>query len=49
MAHSKEYTRLDDEEIVALVDQNVRSSFGYYSSDLSRERERSELLQREAA
>ena len=40
MAHSKEYTRLDDEDIVALVDQNVRSSVGYYSSDLSREREK---------
>ena len=39
MAHSKEY-KLDDNEIVKLVDHNVRSSVGYYSSDLSREREK---------
>ena len=40
MATIKEYEKLDDEEIVQLVDQNVRSSVGYYSSDLSREREK---------
>ena len=40
MATIKEYEKLDDEDIVALVDQNVRSSVGYYSSDLSREREK---------
>ena len=40
MAKIEEYTKLDDDEIVQLVDNNVRQSVGYYSSDLSREREK---------
>lgn len=36
----KEYERLEDDEIVKLVDQNVRTSTGYTSSDLSKEREK---------
>ena len=38
MAH--EYKRLDDDEIVKLVDDNVRTSTGYSASDLSKEREK---------
>jgi len=33
-----EYTKLTDEQIVALVDDNVRKSIGYYDSQISRER-----------
>ena len=40
MAKIEEYTKLDDDEIVQLVDNNIRQSVGYYSSDLSREREK---------
>jgi hypothetical protein len=36
----KEYERLEDDEIVKLVDQNVRTSTGYSASDLSKEREK---------
>ena len=38
MAH--EYKKLDDDEIVKLVDDNVRTSTGYASSDLAKEREK---------
>ena len=38
MAH--EYKKLDDDEIVKLVDDNVRTSTGYTASDLSKEREK---------
>ncbi|MDC2981504.1 hypothetical protein OA007_02225 [SAR116 cluster bacterium] len=38
MAH--EYKRLDDDDIVKLVDDNVRTSTGYTASDLSKEREK---------
>ena len=43
----KEYERLEDDEIVKLVDQNVRTSTGYSASDLSKEREGAGLLQRQ--
>ena len=33
-----EYIKLTDEQIVALVDDNVRKSIGYYDSQISRER-----------
>lgn len=36
----KDYRKLDDEEIVKLVDDNVRTSTGYSSSDLAKEREK---------
>ena len=36
----QDYRRLDDNEIVKLVDDNVRTSTGYSSSDLSKEREK---------
>ena len=36
----QEYERLEDDEIVKLVDQNVRTSTGYSASDLSKEREK---------
>ena len=39
MAHP-EYRKLGDDEIVKLVDDNVRTSTGYSSSDLSKEREK---------
>ena len=38
MAH--DYKKLDDDEIVKLVDDNVRTSTGYASSDLAKEREK---------
>ena len=38
MAH--DYKKLDDNEIVKLVDDNVRTSTGYASSDLAKEREK---------
>ena len=38
MAH--DYKKLDDNEIVKLVDDNVRTSTGYDSSDLAKEREK---------
>ena len=40
MAEKKDYKKLDEDEIVQLVDDNVRRSVGYYSSDLSKEREK---------
>ena len=39
MAKITDYKKLDDDEIVQMVDNNIRTSVGYYSSDLSRERE----------
>ena len=38
MAH--DYKKPDDNEIVKLVDDNVRTSTGYTSSDLAKEREK---------
>ena len=38
MAH--DYKKLDDNEIVKLVDYNVLTSTGYASSDLAKEREK---------
>ena len=35
-----DYRKLDDDEIVKLVDDNVRLSTGYSSSDLAKEREK---------
>ena len=40
MATKDDYRKLDDDEIVKLVDDNVRTSTGYSSSDLSKEREK---------
>ena len=37
---TQDYRKLDDDEIVKLVDDNVRTSTGYSSSDLSKEREK---------
>ena len=36
----KDYRKLGDSEIVKLVEDNVKTSVGYYDSDLSRERKR---------
>lgn len=36
----KDYRKLGDKEIVKLVEDNVKTSVGYYDSDLSRERKR---------
>jgi len=35
---SEEYKKLDDDEIVSIVDTNLRRSIGYYDSELSSER-----------
>ena len=40
MAELEDYRPLDDREILNLVDQNVRTSTGYYDSELSRERKK---------
>ena len=40
MAKAEDYRKLDDTEIVKLVDDNIRMSVGYYDSDLSRERKK---------
>ena len=37
---TQDYRKLDDDDIVKLVDDNVRTSTGYSSSDLSKEREK---------
>jgi len=37
-----EYRKLDDSEIVKIVDDNIRTSVGYYDSQLSRERKRTQ-------
>ena len=36
----KDYRKLDDTEIVKLVEDNIRLSVGYYDSELSRERKK---------
>ena len=38
MAKVKEYEKLEDEDILAIIDTNIRQSIGYYDSDLARER-----------
>ena len=35
MKSQDEYTELDDEKIVSIVDTNLRRSIGYYDSELS--------------
>lgn len=40
MAKIEDYKRLDDDEIVTIVSDNIKMSVGYYDSDLSRERQR---------
>ena len=35
-----EYTKLDDDKIVTILDDNIRRSVGYYDSQISRERKR---------
>jgi len=40
MAKVEDYEKLDDSAIVKLVEDNVKTSVGYYDSDLSRERKR---------
>lgn len=38
--NKKDYKKLEDDNIVALLDDNIRRSVGYYDSQLSRERKR---------
>ena len=38
MKSKEEYTSLDDEQIVSIVDTNIRRSIGYYDSEISSER-----------
>ena len=35
-----EYKKMADEQIVTLVDSNIRRSIGYYDSQISRERKK---------
>jgi hypothetical protein len=38
--NKNEYTKLDDDKLVAILDDNIRRSVGYYDSQISRERKR---------
>jgi hypothetical protein len=38
MKSKEEYTSLDDDQIVSIVDTNLRRSIGYYDSEISKER-----------
>lgn len=38
--NKNEYTKLDDDKIVTILDDNIRRSVGYYDSQISRERQR---------
>ena len=40
MAKIEDYKKLEDSEIVTIVENNIKMSVGYYDSDLSRERQR---------
>ena len=40
MAKVEEYEKLEDDDIVAILDTNIRQSIGYYDSDLARERKK---------
>lgn len=40
MAKLEDYKKLDEAEIVTIVEDNIKMSVGYYDSDLSRERQR---------
>ena len=40
MAKIEDYEKLEESDIVTIVDTNIRQSIGYYDSDLSRERKR---------
>jgi hypothetical protein len=40
MAEMKDYKKLDDQDIVTLLDDNIKRSVGYYDSQLSRERQK---------
>jgi hypothetical protein len=40
MAEPKDYRKLDDAEIVNLLDDNIKRSVGYYDSQISRERQK---------
>ena len=38
--NKNEYTKLDDDKIASILDDNIRRSVGYYDSSISRERKR---------
>jgi len=38
MKSKKDYKKLDDDQVVSIVDTNLRRSIGYYDSELSKER-----------
>ena len=40
MAKTKDYKKLDDDQIVVILDTNIRRSIGYYDSQISRERKK---------
>ena len=40
MAKVEEYEKLEDDDILVMVDTNIRQSIGYYDSDLARERKK---------
>ena len=40
MAKVEDYRRLDESEIVKMVEDNIKASVGYYDSELSRERKK---------
>ena len=40
MAKIEDYTKLDDNDIVTILESNIKTSVGYYDSELSKERKK---------
>jgi len=40
MAKTEEYSKLDDSDIVVMVENNIKTSVGYYDSEISKERKK---------
>jgi len=40
MAKIEDYTKMEDDDIIIIVENNIRTSVGYYDSELSRERKK---------
>lgn len=40
MAKTEEYSKLDDSDIIVMVENNIKTSVGYYDSEISKERKK---------
>jgi len=40
MAKIEEYSKMDDSDIVTVLESNIKTSVGYYDSELSKERKK---------